>query len=410
MTATTATADERVATTGYLTSILRRPEVGAAVAALAVFFFFTFYTDEFFSELGVSTWLDESSRFGIMAVAVALLMIGGEFDLSTGVMTGTTGLIVGVATTHYGVNIWLAVVISLVAALAIGALNGIVVMWTGLPSFIVTLGTFFVLQGMNLAVVKAIIDQVSIQGMRDVPHYESIRPIFGGSITLDGYVQTGLAPGILIALTAAGAAVVGLRLLTGGSGLFEYVAGLVLLVFAVIAVVYAALLVASVSELPGYTFGTSVLWWIGVTAVATWVLLRTRPGNWIFAVGGAQQSSRQVGVPVFRTKVGLFMTTAGAGWLVGMILLFQSSSATSQTGVGDEFIFIICAVVGGCLLTGGYGSAVGAAFGALIYGMAKQGIVYAHWDSDWIKTFLGVMLLAAVLVNNWVRKRAEVAR
>jgi simple sugar transport system permease protein len=343
MSATTTDVDERVAQTPLATTLLRRPELGSATAALAVFLFFSVYTDQFFNEAG--SWLGFSSRFGIMAVAVALLMIGGEFDLSTGVMTGTTGLIVGVATTHYGVNVWLAVLISLAAALAIGAANGIVVMRTGLPSFIVTLGTYFVLQGFNLALVKAIIGQVSVQGMIDVPYYDSIRPIFGGEIDV------------------------------GGS-----------------------------------SFDVSVLWWIGVTVVATWVLLRTRAGNWIFSVGGAQQSARQVGVPVFKTKVGLFMTTAAAGWLVGMILLFGSDSVTSQVGVGDEFIFIICAVVGGCLLTGGYGSAVGAALGALIYGMAFQGINFANWDSDWLQTFLGAMLLAAVLLNNWVRKRAEVAR
>jgi ABC-type xylose transport system permease subunit len=160
----------------------------------------------------------------------------------------------------------------------------------------------------------------------------------------------------------------------------------------------------------GFGFGVSVLWWIGVTAVATWILLRTRAGNWIFAVGGAQNSARQVGVPVLATKVGLFMGTAGAAWLVGMIALFQSSTVTSATGIGDEFIFIICAVVGGCLLTGGYGSAIGAALGALIYGMTRQGIPYAGWDSDWLKAFLGVMLLGAVLVNDWVRRRVEASR
>ncbi len=144
-----------------------------------------------------------------------------------------------------------------------------------------------------------------------------------------------------------------------------------------------------------------------MVVVATWVLLRTRAGNWIFAVGGAQTSARQVGVPVFRTKVGLFMTTAVAGWLVGMLSLFKTTTVQSTTGVGQEFIYIICAVVGGCLLTGGYGSAVGAALGALIYGMVDQGIVYEGWDSDWLYAFLGVMLLGAVLVNNWVKSRAE---
>jgi simple sugar transport system permease protein len=344
---TTATvpADERVASTGTFTKVLRRPEVGAAVAAVVIMLFFSTYTAEFFSEAGIGTWLNASSRFGIMAVAVALLMIGGEFDLSAGAMTGTTGLLVGVLTTHYGVDLTSSVLISLAVALGIGALNGFLVMRTGLPSFIVTLGTFFVLQGINLAVVKAIIDQVAVQGFRLVPTFDTVRPVFGGTFSVFGV-----------------------------------------------------------------TMAVSVVWWIAVTAVATWTLMRTRAGNWIFAVGGAAASARQVGVPLMKTKVGLFMTTAFAGWLVGMISLFQSTSVTSATGVGDEFIYIICAVVGGCLLTGGFGSAIGAALGALIYGMTGSGIVYANWDSDWLKAFLGVMLLGACLINSWVRKRAEASR
>jgi simple sugar transport system permease protein len=337
-----AAGDERLSGASSLTRVLRRPEVGALVAALAILVFFSAVADQFLSASGVGTWLNSASRFGIMAVAVAMLMIGGEFDLSAGAMTGATGLLVGVATTGYGLNIWVAAVIALVAALVIGALNGLLVVRTGLPSFIVTLGTFFVLQGIDLALVKQVYGQVAVQGMRDVPMYDSIRPIFGGSI-----------------------------------------------------------------HLGGADIAVSVLWALAVTAVATFVLLRTRAGNWVFAVGGAPHSARQTGVPVGRTKIGLFMTTAGAGWLVGMISLFQSSTVQSSTGVGDEFIYIICAVVGGCLLTGGYGSAVGAALGALIYGMTRQGVVYAGWDSNWLYAFLGVMLLAAVLVNNWVRIRAE---
>lgn len=345
MSASTVAVDERLSSTSSLSRMLRRPEVGAFVAAIVILAFFSLYTEQFLSEAGIGTWLNSSSRFGIMAVAVALLMIGGEFDLSAGAMTGTTGLMVGVLTTHYGLNVWVAVLVALAVALLVGALNGVIVMRTGLPSFIVTLGTFFVLQGINLAVVKAIIGQVAVQGIRDVPFFDQIRPLFGGTFSIVG-------------ITAA----------------------------------------------------VSVLWWFALTILATWVLMRTRAGNWVFAVGGADTSARQVGVPVTRTKLGLFMTTSFAGWLVGMISLFQSSSVTSATGVGDEFIYIICAVVGGCLLTGGFGSAIGAAMGALIYGMTGQGIVYANWDSDWLKAFLGVMLLGACLINNWVRKRAEMTR
>jgi simple sugar transport system permease protein len=343
---TTATlSDERIARTSTLAKLLKRPEIGALAAAIAIFLFFAATTDVFATPSGASTWLRGASTIGIMAVAVALLMIGGEFDLSAGAMTGFTGLVVGVLTTEYGLNIWAAIVVSLALALAIGAINGILVMKTGLPSFIVTLGTFFVLQGIDLAGTKALIGQVAIQGMANVPYYDSAKNLFGSTVTING------------------------------------------------GLVYA-----------------SVFWWIGVTLLATWVLLRTKTGNWIFSVGGAQLSARQIGVPVFKTKVGLFMTTAGAGWLVGMLLLFTTSTVQSNTGVGQEFIYIICAVVGGCLMTGGYGSAIGAALGALIYGMVNQGIVYSGWDNNWLKAFLGVMLLAAVLLNEWVRKRAETAK
>lgn len=341
----TPAADERIARTSALTRLLKRPEIGALVAAIVIFVFFSVTTSVFATPAGASTWLRGASTIGIMAVAVAMLMIGGEFDLSAGAITGFTGLVVGILTTEYGLNIWVAIVVSLGLALLVGLANGVLVMKTGLPSFIVTLGTFFVLQGIDLAGTKALIGQVAIQGMADVPFYEQPKRLFGSSI-----------------------------------------------------------------DVGGLTIYASVFWWIGVTAVATWVLLRTRGGNWIFAVGGAQQASRQVGVPVFRTKVFLFMTTAAAGWLVGMLLLFTTSTVQSNTGVGQEFIYIICAVVGGCLLTGGYGSAIGAALGALIYGMVNQGIVYSGWDNNWLRAFLGIMLLGAVLLNEWVRKRAETAR
>jgi simple sugar transport system permease protein len=349
--------DERVSGSHRMARILRRPEVGAAVAAILILLYFSFTTETFAQPSGASTWIFTSSAFAIMATAVALLMIGGEFDLSSGAMIGATGLTTGIMMTEYEMNVWVSIVAALVLALVIGFINGLVVMRTGLPSFIVTLGTFFVLQGVDLAVTKQLINQVSVTSFQDAEGYTSGQQLFGSYVKFD----LGWLPWVDE----------GKETLT----------------------VYAA------------TF-----WALGVVAIATWVLLRTRFGNWIFAVGGAQTSARQVGVPVFRTKVILFMTTAAAGWLVGMLSLFKTTTVQSTTGVGQEFIFIICAVVGGCLLTGGYGSAVGAAFGALIYGMVSQGIVYAGWDSDWVYVFLGVMLLGAVVVNNWVKARAEAVR
>jgi simple sugar transport system permease protein len=170
---------------------------------------------------------------------------------------------------------------------------------------------------------------------------------------------------------------------------------------------FAKSIFASSVSIAGVSFRITILWWLLFVAVATWVLLRTRVGNWIYAVGGDAESARSVGVPVTATKIGLFMTVGFCGWFSGMHLLFAFNTVQSGGGITNELIYIIAAVVGGCMLTGGYGTAVGAGIGALIYGMTNQGIVFAGWDSNLVMFFLGVMLLLAVLMNMWVRRQAE---
>ncbi|MEV0028163.1 ABC transporter permease [Nocardia sp. NPDC050793] len=322
-----------------------RPEIGAALGALLVFVFFSIVTDRFLSPLGIATWLDDASTLGIMAVAVALLMIGGEFDLSAGVMTASTALVTALLAVHAGWNVWFALLASLVFALTVGAFNGWVVMRTGLPSFIVTLGTFLALQGLNLGVTRVVTGTVQVSGVRAAEGYESAGWVFAATLNIgDARIQA------------------------------------------------------------------SVVWWIVLTAIASIILVRTRFGNWIFAVGGSLPSARAVGVPANRTKILLFMGTAFAGWVAGSCNILRFASVQANQGVGLELHYIIAAVVGSCLLTGGFGSAIGAAIGALIFGMARQGIVFARWDSDWFMLFLGVLLLAAVLVNNRFQKRAERVR
>jgi simple sugar transport system permease protein len=159
-----------------------------------------------------------------------------------------------------------------------------------------------------------------------------------------------------------------------------------------------------------YDYRIAVVWWVVITIVATIVLTRTRFGNWIYAVGGDANAARNTGVPVRRTKISLFVCTSMAAALVGIISLTRLQSMQAGQGVGQEFTFIIAAVVGGCLLTGGYGSAIGASIGAAIIGMAFIGIAYAGWNTDWTFLFLGVILFAAVLVNSFIGKRAAGAK
>ncbi|MEN3306922.1 MAG: simple sugar transport system permease protein [Micromonosporaceae bacterium] len=337
--------DERLARVGLFRRLLVKPELGSLIGAVVIFVLFASLSDVFRSKEGVANWLDPASTLGIMAVAVALLMIGGHFDLSAGVQVATAGITSGILTTYYGMNTWLALAVSLALVLGVGFLNGYLVMRTGLPSFIITLGMFLMLQGLNLGVTKLVTNTVQVNNFDKVSGYGALHAVLASTFTI-----------------------------------------------------------------AGTPFQIAILWWILVTIAGSYLLLKTRFGNWIFAVGGDRSASTNVGVPVRRTTITLFMLTSLAAWFIGNTQIVRLTSIQAQTGIGQELIYIVAAVIGGCLLTGGYGSAIGASLGALIFGMTSQGIVYAGWDADWFKFFLGAMLLLAVLANQFVRRYAETSR
>lgn len=343
----TQTKDERVAQTSLATKMLQRPELGALIGAAVIFLLFWSVdtTGNFAGIGGTAGWTDIAAPIGIIAVFVALLMIGGEFDLSTGVMVGTSGLMAGLLATEYGLNIWLAIVIVFVFALFVGFVNGVIVVKTGLPSFIVTLATFFVLRGANLAVTKELTGTVRVANVEDATGFDAAHAIFASKLAI-------------------------------GTSNFQI----------------------------------SILWWVLATIFATWLLTRTQFGNWIFASGGDKNAARNSGVPVNRTKITLFMMSSLASAFVGVMLVLRLQGMQAGQGVGMEFFYIIAAAVGGTLLMGGAGSAIGASIGAAIMGIADIGIPYALWDQDWRWTFIGVILLAAVLVNTYIGNRAKGAR
>ncbi len=334
-------SDERVKEQNRLQRLLIRPEMGSLVGAIAIFIFFAIVAPPFRSPEALATVLYASSTIGIMACAVALLMIGGEFDLSAGVAVTTSSIAASMISYNLHLNLWAGAGLALILALGIGFLNGYLVMRTKIPSFLITLSSFLMLTGINLAVTKLISGQVATPSVSDMEGFDSAKKVFSSSFSIGS---------------------VSIRI--------------------------------------------TVLWWLLFTAVATYVLFKTRIGNWIFAVGGDLESARAVGVPVNAVKIGLFMFVGFAAWFVGMHLLFAFNTVQSGQGVGNEFLYIIAAVIGGCLLTGGYGTAIGAAIGAFIFGMTNQGIVYAGWNPDWFKFFLGAMLLFAVIANNAFRNYA----
>ncbi|MGI9624429.1 MAG: ABC transporter permease [Acidimicrobiales bacterium] len=617
--------DERLAYRGVFQRLFIRPEIGALIGAVGIWVFFWAVSTVFGTANGAAGILDVAATLGIMAVVVSMLMIGGEFDLSSGAMTGAMGMLVVLLVKETGelggagLSLWLAIPISLAVALGIGFFNGWMVEKTALPSFIITLGTFFVLRGAKLGFSKLIVDQIQV-GRTDEGHgYDFWRPIFAGEwdrtthqleardaiysigviggfsiIAIAVYIMffkeraegrkssgliefvigvVGVVVGIFVlhatddtAGNWAGAIVIAISAFVGFHGLsswrFEplqdrgkfapsaevqknvglgvlFVAlaivvaavmdayddssfifpftvqgfrATVYLIFsaagasflmlaayqakkisattktavslltAVLLVIMAffvqsesqsvkfraeafsdmlvvALLLAAwavhgslfverrrtnarvdatgvrlvalgmVLAVIGFTvkllfttnaeieagmppakFSMRIVWFIGVAAVMTWVLAKTKFGSWTFAVGGNKEASRQVGVPAARTKTQLFMLVSAGAWLVGMLLAFRLNTIQAGTGDGLEFQYIIAAVVGGTLLTGGYGSAFGGAIGALIISMATLGIPASRWNSDWRFLFLGVILLLAVIANRSIRTKAEALR
>jgi simple sugar transport system permease protein len=341
-----APPDERLVTVGWLTRLLSRPDIGAFLGAIAVWLAFGYFARDvnWLSDPAIASgWTDQAAQYGIVAVPVALLMIGGEFDLSAGVMIGSSGLLLGYLTVYQHMNVWPAMVLVLLFGLVIGFINGLTVIKTKLPSFIVTLATFFILQGANAAGTLKLTGSTAIQNIDSASGFETAHKIFAGDFTKWG-------------------------------------------------------------------FKVKVLWWIGITIIGAWLLAKSRFGNWIYGAGGEPNSARNVGVPVARTKILLFMATSATAALMGIIEALELRSMQSGEGIGLEFIFIICAVVGGCLLTGGFGSVIGTFFGAAMLGMVQLGIVDAQWDSNWTFTFQGAILFGAVLLNTWVRSRAQKVR
>jgi simple sugar transport system permease protein len=337
----TATSPARVRKVGALRTLAGRPELAAVAGSLLVFLFFAAVAGNkgFLSTDGTASYLEVAAQVGIVGVPVAVLMIAGEFDLSVGSMVGAAGMIIAISTSEFTWPLWAGILAAFVVAALVGFFNGYLVVKTGLPSFIVTLGMLFALRGATIGLSRVLTSRTQM----------SLWPPF-----MNGFLHD---------------------IFAGKIG----------------------------------AFSVSILWWFALAAVATYVLTRTVFGNWVYGTGGNKDAARNVGVPVARVKILGFMATSMAAALLATIQVLDAGSADVLRGNLLELQAIAAAVIGGVLLTGGYGSVIGALFGALIFGMVQQGIFFTGVDTDWFQLFVGAMVLLAVLFNNLIRKRAAEA-
>ena len=364
-----ASSDERLRDVSFLSRQLNKPELGAISGAVLVFVFFglTAGGTGMFAPDGILNWSTVSAQLGLIAIGACILMIAGEFDLSIGSMIGFAGIMIAVPTVYWDWPVWLSIIFAFAGAMSIGFINGYIVIRTGLPSFIVSLAFLFILRGLTIGLSQFFTNRTIIGGVRDIAEEQNdwMAPLFGGK-AFQGFFQW-----------------------LGDNGWIETFADGTPLVSGIPAV---------------------ILWFLGLVIVCQWMLLKTRFGNWIFASGGDAVAARNVGVPASRVKIMLFMFTAFCATVYAACQVIEFGSAAADRGLLKEFEAIIAAVIGGTLLTGGYGSVVGACFGALIFGVVQMGIFFLGIDSSWFRVFLGGMLLIAVIFNNFIRKKVTEAR
>lgn len=357
--------DERVKEMSGLRRALIRPELGGMVGTIAVFTFFLLFAFDsgMFNAQGVLNWSTVSAQFMIIAVGACLLMIAGEFDLSVGSMIGFAGMMIAIFGVVLAWPMWMAIIVTFVICVAFGALNGYIVVKTGLPSFIVTLATLFILRGFTIFIPQTVESKTIIGGIREAAEGDWLAPVFGAKIGGPIFQWLGDA-GIIGVFTR------------GNRAGEPVVDGIPML----------------------------IVWALALVFVGHLILTRTRFGNWIFAAGGDAQAARYTGVPVDQVKISMFMFTAFCATVFAVCQVMEFGSAGADRGLLKEFEAIIAVVIGGALLTGGYGSVIGAALGALIFGVVQQGLFFANVESSLFRVFLGVILLLAVILNTYIRR------
>jgi simple sugar transport system permease protein len=317
---------------------LESPIAGPVITFVGVFLLFSLLVPNFLTMRSITGIINAATLTGVITVGVTLLMIAGEFDLSVGALMAIGAFIYGVMTMN-GMNSALAVALALLVPALLGALNGLILIFTGIPSFIVTLGTQYLYRGALYVLSTGIM----LQTVADVPVYN----LFNGRLHI-------------IADMIAGA-----------------------------------------------NFRTSLFWLLGVVLVGQFLLVRTRLGNHIFAVGGSKGAARATGVNVNRTKLVCFVISGLLAGLSGIMLFSQYKTARIATGAGEELNAIAAAVVGGTLLTGGSGSIVGALLGVLTISMLRTGVILTNLiEPDNFVAIVGVTIVIAAIFNNWIRKQA----
>ncbi|WP_349237248.1 sugar ABC transporter permease [Bosea sp. ASV33] len=404
------------------------PRMIGMVAALAVIWFgFNWLSDgAFLTPRNLWNLLVQTASIAIMACGMVLVIVTRNIDLSVGSMLGFVGMVVGLVQVRLLPELWglehpLTWLASLLLAMALGGLVGLLqgalIAYLAIPSFIVTLGGLLVWRGAAWWVT---------QGQTIAPMDSRFRPLGGG---IEGAIGTSASWAIGIALCAViclGAALIRRRRKRFGFVLRPLWAEIAIAGLGCAAVL-AMVLVANAYILPagvarrlveakggtwpeggfsiGHGLAVPVLMALGVGVVITFLAKRLRFGRYVFAIGGNPEAAQLSGV---NTRKVLTLVFGLMGVLVGIsacISTARLNAATNAAGTLDELYVIAAAVIGGTSLAGGVGTIAGAMLGALVMQSLQSGMVLIGVDAPLQNIVVGIVLVLAVWLDGLYRKR-----
>ena len=385
---------DRLQNESWIQRMMRRPEIGSFIVMIIIILALGLASEgKAFNALGLKNNIAIIAQLGIIAVGAALLMIAGEFDLSIGPMIAFAGMSMAIML-KWGLPFGLgeatpftAFAITMCMTLGFGWLIGTIVVRSGLSSFIVTLAFWFFLRGLTEVCFRLINQNTNVSGLPDFKKESWFAEQMGGEVfgwLYDAWFWIGQK-------VAAG---------------LEFTAGMTKDEKIDLINFLSFLNINRKMEQWVTGFDARLLWFIVIAGVAWYVLARTQIGNWIYATGDNKESARANGVPVNRVKIGLFMFSAFCATIFAACQVFDTNSSDAAKGMFKELEAIAIAVVGGILMTGGFGSIVGVVFGAVTFGLVANAVFFIPWiDGAWFRVFVGTVLLAAVFANERIRKR-----
>jgi len=385
---------DRLQNESWIQRMMRRPEIGSFIVMIIIILALGLASEgKAFNALGLKNNIAIIAQLGIIAVGAALLMIAGEFDLSIGPMIAFAGMSMAIML-KWGLPFGLgeatpftAFAITMCMTLGFGWLIGTIVVRSGLSSFIVTLAFWFFLRGLTEVCFRLINQNTNVSGLPDFKQESWFAEQMGGEVfgwLYDAWFWIGQK-------VAAG---------------LEFTAGMTKDEKIDLINYLSFLNINRKMEQWVTGFDARLFWFIIIAGVAWYVLAKTQIGNWIYATGDNKESARANGVPVNRVKVGLFMFSAFCATIFAACQVFDTNSSDAAKGMFKELEAIAIAVVGGILMTGGFGSIVGVIFGAITFGLVANAVFFIPWiDGAWFRVFVGTVLLAAVFANERIRKR-----